>query len=170
MLPNRQGVQRAHEELSADAAETLPFLRKHRVTMRMAEESKHSPSTIGYERWRKPPSSLISSVKGSSAVYRRLGNSGLIVSNPILGGLHVGSSKWNEWVLDEKEGIALLKAAYDRGINTVCVSLCMASYCESETIFLVGHCQYILQWEVRRGHGQSAEDLQHSKERSRYHD
>ncbi|KAE8843318.1 Aldo-keto reductase afts1 [Pyrenophora teres f. teres] len=32
--------------------------------------------------------------------------------------MHIGNSRWNDWVLDKKDGIALLKAAYDRGINT----------------------------------------------------
>lgn len=82
-------------------------------------------ASMNYEKWRKPPASLIKSVKDSHAVYRRLGNSGLIVSNPILGGMHIGSSKWNDWVLDEQEGIALLKAAFDRGINTVCFFCCL---------------------------------------------
>ncbi|RYO44996.1 hypothetical protein AA0116_g13503 [Alternaria tenuissima] len=66
----------------------------------------------------QPPNSLIKSIKASRAAYRRLGNSGLLVSNPILGGMHIGDPRWYDWVLDEKDSIALLKAAYDRGINT----------------------------------------------------
>nr|Q75ZG3.1 RecName: Full=Aldo-keto reductase AFTS1; AltName: Full=AF-toxin biosynthesis protein S1 [Alternaria alternata]BAC84993.1 aldo-keto reductase [Alternaria alternata] len=73
---------------------------------------------MNYEKWRHPPVSLVESVKASRAVYKRLGNSGLVVSNPILGGMHIGNPKWNDWVLDEKESIALLKAAYERGVNT----------------------------------------------------
>lgn len=76
---------------------------------------------INYSRWINPPVSLVKSVEDSRAVYRRLGNSGLVVSNPILGGLHFGASQWYDWVLDEKESISLLKAAYDKGINTVCI-------------------------------------------------
>lgn len=75
-------------------------------------------SMINYSRWINPPVSLVKSVEDSRAVYRKLGNSGLIVSNPILGGLHFGASQWYDWVLDEKESISLLKAAYDKGINT----------------------------------------------------
>lgn len=77
---------------------------------------------LTYKRWKDPPISLVKSVCRSQAMYRRLGNSGLLVSNPILGGLHFGDPKWYDWVLDEEESIALLKAAYDRGINTVCFS------------------------------------------------
>ncbi|KAK1914086.1 ammonium transporter Amt2 [Pyrenophora teres f. teres] len=73
---------------------------------------------LTYKRWKDPPISLVKSVCRSQAMYRRLGNSGLLVSNPILGGLHFGDPKWYDWVLDEEESIALLKAAYDRGINT----------------------------------------------------
>ncbi|TEA13868.1 Versiconal hemiacetal acetate reductase [Colletotrichum sidae] len=52
--------------------------------------------------------------------YARLGNSGLKVSKIILGCMAFGSSKWegSPWVLDEEEGLKLLKAAYDNGINT----------------------------------------------------
>ena len=51
--------------------------------------------------------------------YRRLGQSGLRVSVPILGGGSFGSSKWFDWVIDEDEGIALLKAAWNRGVTTI---------------------------------------------------
>jgi aryl-alcohol dehydrogenase-like predicted oxidoreductase len=52
------------------------------------------------------------------ATYRRLGNSGLRVSNPILGAMSIGDSRWMPWVINEDEALPLLKAAYDRGINT----------------------------------------------------
>ncbi|EJD53288.1 Aldo/keto reductase [Auricularia subglabra TFB-10046 SS5] len=50
--------------------------------------------------------------------YQRLGTSGLRVSKVILGCMSYGSSKWQEWVLDEDKSLPLLKAAYDAGINT----------------------------------------------------
>lgn len=84
------------------------------------------------------PEALRASIAQTKAGYRQLGGSGLRVSNPILGGMHVGSSEWLPWVLDEpkvRDGLSfaqfqseltptpqalmLLKAAYDRGINTV---------------------------------------------------
>lgn len=52
------------------------------------------------------------------ATYRQLGQSGLRVSNPILGAMSIGDARWQPWVLEEAEALPLLKAAYDRGINT----------------------------------------------------
>ncbi|KAI0532295.1 aldo-keto reductase [Xylaria digitata] len=66
----------------------------------------------------KVPGSLRESIALSKAEYRRLGNSGLRVSNPILGGLSLGSSRWLPWVLDEGKALKILKTAYDNGINT----------------------------------------------------
>ncbi|KAJ3542428.1 hypothetical protein NM208_g4102 [Fusarium decemcellulare] len=62
--------------------------------------------------------SLSSSLASTKVGYRNLGNCGLRVSNLILGGLHMGSSKWLPLVLDEAQALPLLKVAYDRGINT----------------------------------------------------
>ncbi|KZT58408.1 Aldo/keto reductase [Calocera cornea HHB12733] len=50
--------------------------------------------------------------------YRRLGNSGLRVSVPILGAMSFGSKKQLDWVIEEEEALKLLKAAWDKGINT----------------------------------------------------
>jgi aryl-alcohol dehydrogenase-like predicted oxidoreductase len=57
-------------------------------------------------------------LKESKAEYRQLGKSGLRVSVPILGAMSFGDKKWLPWVLDEDEALPLLKAAYDKGINT----------------------------------------------------
>ncbi|KAF5353845.1 hypothetical protein D9758_010598 [Tetrapyrgos nigripes] len=51
--------------------------------------------------------------------YIRLGKSGLRVSVPIVGAMSMGSPKWLDWVLDEEKSIEVLKAAWDRGINTI---------------------------------------------------
>ncbi|KAI9749841.1 MAG: hypothetical protein M4579_006718 [Chaenotheca gracillima] len=64
------------------------------------------------------PESLQKSVEGSKAEYVRLGKSGLKVSIPILGAMSMGSSKWMDWVMDEEKSLPILKAAYDRGLNT----------------------------------------------------
>ncbi|KAL0950287.1 hypothetical protein HGRIS_010266 [Hohenbuehelia grisea] len=53
------------------------------------------------------------------ATYRQLGKSGLRISNPVLGGMSFGSSKWLNWIVDEEQGLAILKKAWDLGINTV---------------------------------------------------
>jgi hypothetical protein len=51
--------------------------------------------------------------------YRRLGSSGLWISVPVLGGMSIGSSEFGSWILEEDKALPLLKAAFDRGINTV---------------------------------------------------
>ncbi|KAM5543792.1 hypothetical protein V8D89_002409 [Ganoderma adspersum] len=51
--------------------------------------------------------------------YRQLGKSGLRVSVPIFGAMSFGDRRWNSWVIEEEEALPLLKAAYDRGINTI---------------------------------------------------
>ncbi|KAJ7741514.1 NADP-dependent oxidoreductase domain-containing protein [Mycena maculata] len=50
--------------------------------------------------------------------YVRLGNSGLKVSQIILGCMSYGTPEWQDWVLPEEEGLKHIKAAYDAGINT----------------------------------------------------
>lgn len=52
------------------------------------------------------------------AAAHSLGCSGLKVSKVILGAMSYGSSEWAPWVLNEDEALPLLKAAFDRGINT----------------------------------------------------
>ncbi|KAF9875182.1 hypothetical protein CkaCkLH20_07448 [Colletotrichum karsti] len=64
------------------------------------------------------PASLQKSLDGSKVEYVNMGASGLRVSVPILGGMSLGSSQWGSWVLDEEASLEILKAAYDRGINT----------------------------------------------------
>ena len=64
------------------------------------------------------PESLQASAENTKTEYRQLGKSGLKVSMPIVGAMSFGSSKWADWVLDEAEALPLLKAAYDRGVNT----------------------------------------------------
>ncbi|KAM7221758.1 oxidoreductase [Rhypophila decipiens] len=64
------------------------------------------------------PQSLQESVNSSKCEYRRLGNSGLRVSVPILGCMSLGDTRNLSWVIEEEEALDLLKAAYDRGLNT----------------------------------------------------
>jgi aryl-alcohol dehydrogenase-like predicted oxidoreductase len=65
------------------------------------------------------PPSVTRSLENSKAEYRRLGNSGLHVSVPIVGCMSIGNRQWADWVLEADEALPLLKAAYDRGVNTV---------------------------------------------------
>ena len=64
------------------------------------------------------PSSLQKSLDATKVEYIRLGSSGLRVSSPILGGMSLGSKQWAPCMLEEKEALELLKAAYNRGVNT----------------------------------------------------
>ncbi|KAI0891651.1 Aldo/keto reductase [Annulohypoxylon nitens] len=64
------------------------------------------------------PLSVQKSLDGTKVEYVRVGSSGLRVSTPILGAMSLGSTKWMPWVLDEEASIEILKAAYDRGLNT----------------------------------------------------
>ncbi|KAL8952965.1 MAG: hypothetical protein Q9222_001141 [Ikaeria aurantiellina] len=58
------------------------------------------------------------SIAQTKAKYVRLGKSGLHVSVPILGAMSIGHKAWQPWVIEEREALPLLKAAYDRGVNT----------------------------------------------------
>ncbi|KAK3503463.1 NADP-dependent oxidoreductase domain-containing protein [Neurospora crassa] len=64
------------------------------------------------------PASLKESVENSKCEYRRLGKSGLRVSVPILGCMSFGDRRTLDWAIEEDEALPLLKAAYDRGLNT----------------------------------------------------
>ena len=61
------------------------------------------------------PASLQNSVNATKVEYVQLGSSGLRVSVPILGTMGIGSKDWQNWVMEEDEGLELLKAAWDRG-------------------------------------------------------
>lgn len=64
------------------------------------------------------PPLLKQSLEDSKCEYRRLGNSGLRVSVPIFGCMSFGNTSTLNWVIGEEEALPLLKAAYDRGLNT----------------------------------------------------
>jgi aryl-alcohol dehydrogenase-like predicted oxidoreductase len=50
--------------------------------------------------------------------YRQLGKSGLRISVPVFGCMSFGDPKVMDWTIGEEETLPLLKAAYDRGINS----------------------------------------------------
>ncbi|RYO82768.1 hypothetical protein DL766_007979 [Monosporascus sp. MC13-8B] len=64
------------------------------------------------------PKSLSESTAATKAEYRKVGNSGLRVSNPIMGTLGFGDRRWLPWCLEEEEASQLLFAAYTKGITT----------------------------------------------------
>ncbi|KAF3396444.1 Aldo-keto reductase dtxS3 [Penicillium rolfsii] len=58
-------------------------------------------------------------VNNTKCTYQQLGKCGLKVSVPILGCMGIGYQDWVwDWVMEEEESTRLLKAAWDRGINT----------------------------------------------------
>jgi len=64
------------------------------------------------------PKELKESLEGTKVYYAQLGKSGLRVSVPVLGAMSFGHKDWMDWVVEEKEGLELLKGAWDRGLNT----------------------------------------------------
>jgi len=61
------------------------------------------------------PASLQHSLDTTKVEYAQLGSSGLRVSVPILGTMGIGSKEWQDWTIEEEEGIELLKLAWERG-------------------------------------------------------
>ncbi|KAJ9165818.1 Aldo/keto reductase [Coniochaeta hoffmannii] len=64
------------------------------------------------------PASLEESLKNTKCEYRQLGKSGLRISVPIFGCMSLGDPRAIDWAIAEDEALPLLKAAYDRGLNT----------------------------------------------------
>ncbi|SPN96479.1 probable aldo-keto reductase [Cephalotrichum gorgonifer] len=64
------------------------------------------------------PPGLQESLAGTHVDYRRVGASGLRVSTPIVGCMSIGNKEWADWVIEADQALPMLKAAYDRGLNT----------------------------------------------------
>ncbi|KAL7803865.1 Aldo/keto reductase [Trichoderma afarasin] len=64
------------------------------------------------------PPGVAKSLDETKVDYRLLGASGLRVSVPIVGCMSIGNPEWANWVIGPEKAIPLLKAAYDRGVNT----------------------------------------------------
>ncbi|TDL18331.1 Aldo keto reductase [Rickenella mellea] len=77
--------------------------------------------------------------------YRRLGKCGLRVSVPIIGAMSFGTDKWQPWVLNEDKALPILKAAWDRGINTVDTA---NGYSNGESERIIG--KFIKQFNIPR--------------------
>ncbi len=65
------------------------------------------------------PAGLQKSLEATKVDYRRVGVSGLRVSVPIIGCMSIGNPEWADWVIGADKALPLLKAAFDRGVNTV---------------------------------------------------
>ncbi|KFY12891.1 hypothetical protein V491_06611 [Pseudogymnoascus sp. VKM F-3775] len=64
------------------------------------------------------PEGVAKSLDETKVDYKLVGNSGLRVSVPIIGCMSIGNPEWASWVQGPEKALPLLKAAYDRGINT----------------------------------------------------
>jgi aryl-alcohol dehydrogenase-like predicted oxidoreductase len=64
------------------------------------------------------PASIQASLETSKCEYRNLGKTGLRISVPIFGCMSFGDPRTLNWAIGEEEAMPLLKAAYDRGLNT----------------------------------------------------
>lgn len=80
--------------------------------------SSNNPTTMSTQNGSTEQDPVLRSIANTKATYHRLGSSGLRVSNPIFGTMSFGTPEWQPWVLDEEAALPLLKAAYDRGLNT----------------------------------------------------
>ncbi|KAI0168269.1 NADP-dependent oxidoreductase domain-containing protein [Pestalotiopsis sp. NC0098] len=65
-----------------------------------------------------PQAAFKESVANSKCEYRQLGKSGLRISVPILGCMSFGNPVTQKWAETEEQALPILKAAYDRGLNT----------------------------------------------------
>ncbi|KAF2235817.1 aldo-keto reductase [Viridothelium virens] len=64
------------------------------------------------------PDSIQNNLNDTKVEYVQLGTSGLRVSSPILGAMGIGSKKWMNMVIEEDEGLELLRLAWERGVST----------------------------------------------------
>ncbi|KAL1895509.1 hypothetical protein Sste5346_005318 [Sporothrix stenoceras] len=64
------------------------------------------------------PPGVAKSLEDTKVDYVRVGDSGLRVSVPIVGCMSIGNPEWADWVVGPEKALPLLKAAYDRGVNT----------------------------------------------------
>ncbi|KIA75391.1 hypothetical protein HK57_00110 [Aspergillus ustus] len=62
------------------------------------------------------PKHVQQAITDTKVTYRRIG--GLVISNPIMGCMGIGSSDWWDWVLNEEPALELLQYAFNQGINT----------------------------------------------------
>nr|POE53638.1 aldo-keto reductase dtxs3 [Quercus suber] len=112
-------------------------------------------------KFSRVPISLSNSVQNTNAQYRKLGSSGLRVSNPILGGLSFGSSKYAEWVLDEEK------------VNSCTEHMLPEDWFKLEMELmqcLVGYNKHIFEWRIREVDCESNGEIQHTKEPTNHYD
>ena len=104
---------RAHQSPSIK-----PYLPSQQTTSWFRSESQSCISELPRRQYLAIRSSSTMATDIPKAEYKQLGRSGLRVSVPILGAMSIGDKRWQQWVIEEDEALPLLKAAYDRGLNT----------------------------------------------------
>lgn len=74
----------------------------HSQTASVAPTSRHTtPASSEMTLFESIPDHVQKSLEKTKVRYYRMG--GLVVSNPIMGCMGIGDSKWWDWVLDEAE-------------------------------------------------------------------
>ena len=116
------------------------------------------------------PRYLKESIDSTKVEYRRLGKSGLQISVPILGAMSFGSPEWQPWIIEEDKALPLLKAAYDRGLNTVCMRRWVMELYLRLIGCTVGHCEYVFQWQVGADHRKCTQEVRYPTTQSGYHE
>lgn len=104
------------------------------------------------------PEGVAKSLAETKVEYRRLGNSGLRVSVPIVGCMSIGNPEWANWVIGPEKALPLLKAAYDRGVNTVC-ALILPCWKTENWLYLVGYCKHLFQWWLGESYCPSDQEI-----------
>ncbi|KAK3991535.1 hypothetical protein QBC44DRAFT_393102 [Cladorrhinum sp. PSN332] len=105
----------AHRLATVQNADVIFVLGDGRVMERGDHASLLSRRGVYYQMMTP---GLVKSLEETKVQYRRLGQSGLKVSVPIFGCMSFGDPNSLDWVIGEEEALPLLKAAYDRGLNT----------------------------------------------------
>ncbi|KXT14298.1 hypothetical protein AC579_8411 [Pseudocercospora musae] len=83
----------------------------------MAIEPAGDPEHGAFDR-NDNADAVVRSIHETHVTYKRLGNTGLRVSVPILGCMSLGDKHWVPWSLEEDKALPLLKGAFDHGLNT----------------------------------------------------
>ncbi|KAK7928924.1 aldo/keto reductase [Apiospora marii] len=125
--------------------------------------AKHA--AIKASKFSTVPASLQASVAQTKAEYPQLGKSGLRVSNPILGGLQIGSPERLPWVLGEDKygGDSMLTREHPPGTATAQGGEFMTADAFLLPTPQVGHGKRLLERRVGKDHGQSTPEVRHPR-------
>ncbi|KAK8029372.1 NADP-dependent oxidoreductase domain-containing protein [Apiospora marii] len=116
--------------------------------------AKHA--AIKASKFSTVPASLQASVAQTKAEYPQLGKSGLRVSNPILGGLQIGSPERLQWVLGEDKygGDSMLTREHPPGTATaqggLTHSFCLRRKWDTANVYSNGESERIMGKALRK--------------------